>query len=71
LRGLFHPFLLKGPTMTQTQVNRAVARVTGESVETIQGRGFTFYPAIPRRCSRRRRRGIRRRAKLGGKTLRS
>lgn len=34
--------------MTQHQLDRAVARATGETVETIQRRGFRFVP-MPRR----------------------
>lgn len=31
--------------MTQHQLDRAVARATGETVETIQRRGFSLEPA--------------------------
>lgn len=30
--------------MTQSQLNRAVARVTGEAVRTIRRQGFSFVP---------------------------
>jgi hypothetical protein len=41
--------------MTQTQLNRAVARATGESVEVIQYRGFSPMK-LPSRPFRRPRR---------------
>lgn len=44
--------------MTQHQLDRAVARATGETVETIQRRGFSLVsPARPqqRSCRPRRR----------------
>jgi hypothetical protein len=39
-----HP---KENLMTQHQLDRAVARATGETVETIQHRGFSFCAARP------------------------
>lgn len=33
--------------MTQADLNRAVARATGESVSTISGRGFVLLTAKP------------------------
>jgi hypothetical protein len=42
--------------MTQVQLDRAVARATGETVDTIQSRGFIFCSARPHRSLRRRRR---------------
>jgi hypothetical protein len=42
--------------MTQHQLERAVARATGESIETIQRHGFISMPVIVRRPQLRRRR---------------
>jgi hypothetical protein len=42
--------------MTQHQLERAVARATGESIETIQRHGFISMPVIVRRPRHRRRR---------------
>jgi hypothetical protein len=42
--------------MTQPQLDRAVARLTGETVETIQCRGFTYVPSPKRRRHRHPRR---------------
>lgn len=39
--------------MTQTQLNRAVARATGESVETIQRLGFSAMTIRTHPCRRR------------------
>lgn len=42
--------------MTQSQIDRAVARATGESVDLIQRRGFSLQSLpIPQRRQRRRR----------------
>lgn len=42
--------------MTQSQIDRAVARATGESVELIQRRGFSLHSMpVPLRRLRRRR----------------
>lgn len=42
--------------MTQSQIDRAVARATGESVGIIQRRGFSLHSVpIPLRRQRRRR----------------
>lgn len=42
--------------MTQSQIDRAVARATGEPVGVIQRRGFSLHglPVPPRRRRRRR-----------------
>jgi hypothetical protein len=42
--------------MNQYQLDRAVARATGETVETIQTRGFSFMPCPIQRCRPPRRR---------------
>lgn len=42
--------------MNQNQLDRAVARATGETVETIQSRGFSFLPCPVQRCRPARRR---------------
>ena len=42
--------------MTQLQLDRAVARATGETVETIQKRGFSFQPMPQRKRNWRPRR---------------
>jgi hypothetical protein len=42
--------------MTQLQLDRAVARVTGETVDTIQARGFIYVSSPRRRRHRRTRR---------------
>jgi hypothetical protein len=44
--------------MTQSQLDRAVARATGESVATVRGLGFSLM-AAPRPARRRRRRRYR------------
>jgi hypothetical protein len=46
--------------MTQSQLNRAVARLTGESVQTIQEIGFNLINVASRRSRSRRRRWRRR-----------
>jgi hypothetical protein len=45
--------------MTAAQLNRAVARATGETLSTIQRRGFSPMSLRPRRSSQP---GVRRRA---------
>jgi hypothetical protein len=40
--------------MTQAMLDSAVARATGESLKTIQRRGFSPLPSCPRRSRRRR-----------------
>jgi hypothetical protein len=39
--------------MTQAQLNRAVARATGDTVETIQKHGFSVWPQRSRRSAQR------------------
>jgi hypothetical protein len=45
--------------MTQSQLNDAVARITGEPLHQVRAMGFSFVPAPPRlrRLQRLRRRG--------------
>jgi hypothetical protein len=53
---IFELHLRKGFVMTQSQIDRAVARATGESVDLIQRRGFSLHCLpIPQRRQRRRR----------------
>jgi hypothetical protein len=48
---------MKGPAMKQSQLNRAVARATGENLDTIQRRGFSFVRMnVPIRVLRLQRR---------------
>jgi len=42
------PFFYGESEMTQAELNRAVAGATGESVETITRRGFSFVEVPPR-----------------------
>ena len=41
--------------MSKTQLNGAVARATGETLQTIQRRGFSVLPFRPRRSRRKAR----------------
>jgi hypothetical protein len=41
------PDISKDEAMTQNELNRAVARVTGETVSEISSRGFSPLPADP------------------------
>ena len=51
--------------MTQAQLDRAVARATGEHVETIQHRGFSAVTVRLRPAGRRRRRRHGRKYRVG------
>ena len=45
--------------MRKTQLDRAIARATGETLQTIQRRGFNVLPSRPRRSRRLARRRTR------------
>jgi hypothetical protein len=42
--------------MTRVQLNRAVARITGETLDTIRRRGFGLLSRKPRRSNKQRNR---------------